>query len=146
MLKNRFQTADLRIQFGNCVWQCTILYENLNRQSRMRRSIWQWVILLVLSVILSVTETTADELSDYGVSEISEINNYVNQQHIEANKVAEAYNKYRTLSEEEFSIWKAQQEKEYAEFKNSIVNLWHKFEEPTNKDWVEYSKDKKILQ
>ena len=109
----------------------------------MRRSIWQWVILLVLSVILSVTETTADELSDYGVSEISEINNYVNQQHIEANKVAEAYNKYRTLSEEEFSIWKAQQEKEYAEFKNSIVNLWHKFEEPTNKDWVEYSKDKK---
>lgn len=109
----------------------------------MRRNIWRWAILLVLCAVLSVTETTADEFSDFIESETSKINNYNNQQHIETNKIEEEYDKFRTQSEEEFSNWKAQQEKEYAEFKDSIVNLWQKFEEPTNKDWVEYSKDKK---
>lgn len=70
---------------------------------------------------------------------------FIEYQNSQKKQMSDKNGEYKTYiknSESEFINWKKNQDLAYKSFKNEIIAKWGEFIEPTNKRWVEYSKDK----
>lgn len=94
------------------------------------------LLFLVLTINFA-----SDEVSDYLKKQNREIKSFKKQEEQEIKKQKQEFNKYTYQSRAEFNTWYAARKKELQEFKKQIIKAWGNYIEPSNKLWVEYSKD-----
>ena len=103
------------------------------------------IFFFIIIVIATSYAFATDEVSDYIKKQNLQIreNNKKQQQGIKNQE--QEFQKYTYHSSAEFETWYALRKKAIAEFKKEILGLWGEYQEPSNKVWIEYNRDKRSV-
>ncbi len=99
----------------------------------------------LFSILALAFFISADELSDYQKKQAAELEAFRKQQNAGVKEQQAEFKRYLVMSRAQFAEWQKKQEEEYNAFRKSIRKKWGSFIEPSNKKWVEYSKDAKTV-
>lgn len=94
---------------------------------------------MLLSIPLLVW---ADQITQYRKDQEKEFARFRESQSEQMSRFEKEQQRRRVLSQREFSVWKRRRELEYRAFKEQILREWGEFIAPTEKRWVEYSRDR----
>ncbi len=87
----------------------------------------------------------ADDPADYAKKQKQEIAAYQKQQEMGIKTQKQEFIQYLAKSRSAFDTWNTRRKKELAAFKKEIRKIWGNYIEPTNKRWVEYSRDRQSV-
>ena len=104
-----------------------------------------WLGWCTVLVVLGAVSGRADEFTDYQKAQNRELEAFQKKQTREIKKQKQEFLRYLAESRAEFNSWEAQRKRELAAFEKEIKSIWGKYIAPTNKRWVEYSRDKRSV-
>lgn len=105
------------------------------------RSVLRRIYRIFVPVIIPLF-LWAGEITQHSKDQEEEFARYREAQSEQMRRYKKEQQRRRALSGREFSAWKSRQELEYRAFKEQILREWGEFIAPTEKRWVEYSRDR----
>ncbi len=93
-------------------------------------------------MLLCAGGARADEISEYAKKQEEEIAAFQKNQSQGIKKQKQDFNQYLMRSRAEYDNWYTQRKREFKAYKKELEKLWGEFITPTNKRWVEYSRDR----
>lgn len=100
---------------------------------------------IALLLILCTGLLSADEVSEYRKKQDQEIAAFQKNQSQGIKTQQQDFNQYLEHSRMEYNNWNKQRKKEFLAYKKEIEKIWGDFTAPTNKRWVEYSRDRQSV-